>query len=337
MVPQSTVPALALALVALVIQIRQTAAYSCDDWRWSRGRFPTSRFVKRWGIQLKRSPRPCYPVLTPSVPSILVRQAAGGKDHESEGEPRPGMEEAFRQLEALQSLNDDSNDVQMPPSGQATKKIQLDTAADLPPLTNTDVSLEQEIAIYKDMVGELEQNEDVAAYSEILSELGGAPKQVDDTYAQVLLDLGGTPPQLTTQKNSVEQEVFLPTTLKVTDGDDDGVDISTEQFMDRALQEALKEVTVKNPKILGTDAKSVLDNKEIMREIEGIFDQGNEKLMASLEDIRLEQVRSANLEHWPLISQQLDFGFTNRRDGLYCNFGCSSSNVYVPLCFDSKR
>ena len=57
--------------------------------------------------------------------------------------------------------------------------------------------------------------------------------------------------------------------------------------MQDALQEALQQVKVNNPRM----SDSILDDQEIMREIEGIFEQGNEKLMASLEEIRREQVR----------------------------------------------
>jgi hypothetical protein len=50
----------------------------------------------------------------------------------------------------------------------------------------------------------------------------------------------------------------------------------------------MKEVKLNNPSI----AESILDDKEIMKEIEVIFERGNEKLMASLEEIRKEQVRT---------------------------------------------
>jgi len=199
------------------------------------------------------------------------------------------MEEAFRQLEALQSLNEDGEEKTKMPSTDLPKKIRVDDATLPKDAVATPVSPEQEIAVYKDMVGELEQNEEAAAYTDILNELGAKPKQVDgDTYSDVLTDLGGTPPIL--KKDDIsskeEQVVDPPTTLS----DDDSNRVSTEEFMDSALNEALKEVKVHNPKILGTDAQSILDNKEIMKEIEGIFEQGNEKLIASLEEIRLEQV-----------------------------------------------
>ena len=214
----------------------------------------------------------------------------GKNDNDSEEGTRPGMEDAFRQLEALQSLSDDAMEIIAPPAAP-TQKIESDATLLPENRPTTDVSLEQEISVYRDMVGELEQNEDSAAYSEILNDLGAAPKQVDDTYSQVLLDLGGTPSQLIKKNDDVKTDIIPPSVLSPNDDEGEG-NISTEQFMDIALQEALKEVKVNNPKILGTGAQSVLDNEEIMKEIEGIFEQGNEKLLASLEEMRLEQVRS---------------------------------------------
>ena len=206
-------------------------------------------------------------------------------DDDEEASRRPGMEDAFRQLNELESLLDDDDDNKPVPPPKK-KKIDADTTSSLPDDTIKEVSPEQEIKVYRDMVGELEQNEDAEAYSDIMNELGGKPKQVEDTYSQVMSDLGGTPKP---------KEVEPPSTLNLGDGDDgDGVgssasEIDTERFMDSALQEALKEVKVNNPKILGD---SILDNKEIMKEIEDIFEEGNEKLLASLEEIRQEQVRS---------------------------------------------
>jgi hypothetical protein len=60
-----------------------------------------------------------------------------------------------------------------------------------------------------------------------------------------------------------------------------------EEFMNQALDEALKEVKVNKP----SSVDSILDDKEIMQEIGAIFERGNDKLMESLEEMRREQVR----------------------------------------------
>jgi hypothetical protein len=79
----------------------------------------------------------------------------------------------------------------------------------------------------------------------------------------------------------------------------------------------LKEVKVNNPSI----SKSILDDKEIMKEIEVIFERGNEKLMASLEEIRTEQVRTQTT------TDQHYFHFHHRS-----NSHCILFSLQCPLC-----
>ena len=193
------------------------------------------------------------------------------------------MAEAFSQLDALTSLSDDDKPARPPPT---KKKIDADTSNLPDDAKSKEASFEQEMEVYKDMVGELEQNEEAEAYADIMSELGGSMKQTDDTYSQVMSELGGTPkPQ---GKKELEKTAAEPlTTLNVDDSDST---VDTEKFMDSALEEALKEVKVHNPKM----DSSVLDDEEIMKEIEDIFNQGNEKLLASLDEIRREQVRAVD-------------------------------------------
>lgn len=70
---------------------------------------------------------------------------------------------------------------------------------------------------------------------------------------------------------------------------------ATERFMDRAIDEALRDAVRgrgedddAEPMM---DRDTLLDNKEIMGEIEKIFDKANEELLRGIEEIRAEQVR----------------------------------------------
>ena len=65
----------------------------------------------------------------------------------------------------------------------------------------------------------------------------------------------------------------------------------TEIFMEVALDQALKEAQIEAP--TGINKASLLENKEIMKEIAMIFERANEELMDGIEEIRREQVRSA--------------------------------------------
>lgn len=68
-----------------------------------------------------------------------------------------------------------------------------------------------------------------------------------------------------------------------------GVSLSNEQLLDDALKEALNEVQLNNPQL---NERSILNDKEMMQEIEDIFDRGNAQLIEGLDEIRREQVRS---------------------------------------------
>jgi hypothetical protein len=120
---------------------------------------------------------------------------------------------------------------------------------------------EKEVQMYKAMVQDLEQQSEDDLYSNVLADMGGS---------------SGVPKEPASPITSVEVINSEPTVGE------------TEDFMNQALNEAMKEVKLNNPSI----AASILDDKEIMKEIEVIFERGNEKLMASLEEIRQEQVRT---------------------------------------------
>ena len=68
----------------------------------------------------------------------------------------------------------------------------------------------------------------------------------------------------------------------------------TEIFLEVALDQALKEAEIKAQ--IGIDKESLLENKEIMEEIEKIFEKANLELMEGIEEIRREQVRT-NMHH----------------------------------------
>jgi hypothetical protein len=187
---------------------------------------------------------------------IMSAQKDDGADGDDEDAIVPGMADAFRQLGDLDSLGDGE---EAKPASQPIKK---------PTLSSPDESLpsvepappEKEVQMYKAMVQDLEDQSEDDLYSNVLADMGGSA--------------GPKEPQAspTTSVDVIESDTTLG---------------ETDEFMNQALNEAMKEVKLNNPSI----AESILDDKEIMKEIEVIFERGNEKLMASLEEIRQEQVR----------------------------------------------
>ena len=199
---------------------------------------------------------------TKNSPNHRIRRLfAGDNDDMDIG---PGMEDAFKELEALKSLGD-SNLPEEPRKEKDEAFAKAMEGLDLKDIlsqvddegTKSDVSPESELGLYKDMASEL----DVAASEE---ELIAADFKTD---------------------------------LEMADTDGDGVPaIDTKKLMDKAINEALVEAKEQDSNVDVDDAKEAfLDNKEIMSEIEKIFDKANDELLEELEEIREEQVRTATV------------------------------------------
>jgi uncharacterized membrane-anchored protein len=67
-------------------------------------------------------------------------------------------------------------------------------------------------------------------------------------------------------------------------------DRNQDDFMNQALEQAMREIQAEAPGAADL-AHAIRHDKDLMKEIEAIFDNGNNELLASLEDIRKEQVR----------------------------------------------
>jgi hypothetical protein len=210
---------------------------------------------------------------------------AKSPNEDEDAEKALGMAEAFRQLEALDSLDDPEEYVPAPAKIHVVD-VNISSSSSS---SSSSISPEQDFVLYKDMVQELEDNQVAVAYSEVLEELGGSSLQTNDTYSQVITELGGAfvmkqrPKDATIPKtpDTIGDDVNLISPRQTTS------DVTSEQILEDALKEALADVQLNNPRISDT---SILDEKEIMREIEAVFDQGNAKLLESLEEVRREQV-----------------------------------------------
>ena len=167
------------------------------------------------------------------------------------------MEDAFRQLEELESIDDldlaglgaagDSQEERRKKKSDAAfakamEKLDLKDISANPP-----ASPESQVELYKDMAEELSMAE-----------------SEDDLVADL--------------KSDLELDgVVAPS-----------IDAKNEEFVNKAIDEALKDAKEQNADV--GDKEAFLDNKEIMSEIEKIFDRANDQLMEGLEEIRTEQV-----------------------------------------------
>jgi hypothetical protein len=224
-----------------------------------------STSVRAFGVSRQRN-HPRLPLVTPSptsVSSSVLLLAAKRDDEEEDERVGDGMERAFRELDALKSLDDgkpkpkiDDNRKGFAKAMEDLEKEDLNAPPPAPP--------EAEVKLYSDMVTELEGKDEDVLYSDMLSDMGGKAK-AKQVSAPVIEDAS----------------LDVPITSSSEDMD---------AFMNKALKEAVDEARKKTPKELAASAENILDDKEMMKEIEEVFDKANKELLDSLEEIRREQV-----------------------------------------------
>lgn len=205
-----------------------------------------------------------HKILSLRLPHALRRKLSQRKES-GDGGDIPGMADAFRQLDKLGSLDESVAPVPSKPAGSTARGFSAQSKAIRTPPTEP-VTPEKEAQQYTDMVKELESNSNDELYSTVLADMGGRKQR----------SVAGETENTIPAQGSVDTATSVPPS---------GAD--TQAFMDQALAEAMKEVKINNPSM----AASILDDKEIMKEIEAIFERGNDKLLQNLEEIRKEQVR----------------------------------------------
>ena len=201
-------------------------------------------------------------------------------DDDDDDTRAPGMEEAFRELDNLvESKGEDAGQASTttPPSSpiSADKDVVPDTT------TTQALTPEREAGMYTKLMEDLEVTDDDELYSDVMAELGGDSSE-------------GRKPAPASSSSSMQSLVDSTTTAGGTNMASSKADM--DKFMDEALSEALKEVKLKSSESLSSE--SILNDDKIMKEIEAIFDRGNEQLMESLEEIRQEQVRQNICIFW---------------------------------------
>mmetsp|Transcript_16367 Transcript_16367/g.21419 ORF Transcript_16367/g.21419 Transcript_16367/m.21419 type:complete len:354 (+) Transcript_16367:110-1171(+) len=184
------------------------------------------------------------------------------KKQDDDGDLPPGMMDAFKKLESLDALGDGRKLAGDTPQ----KKISGDKVA--VPAEETKISAEKEVQMYSKMMQDLESTDDDDLYSDVMSEMGG------EAQKKSIL----SPPKPSPSKADNLTDDVVPAQPSKEQMD---------RFMDDAFSEALEEVKLKSTDSLS--AESILNDKEIMKEIEAIFDRGSEELAQSLEQMRKEQ------------------------------------------------
>lgn len=183
------------------------------------------------------------------------------------------MEDAFRELDALGKSSLDKKD-----GLKSTVKLDDDARAALKSDAEANTkSLEKEAQLFTSMLEDSDQD----AYGDVMKDLGGTAKEMpasvvdsDSDSGRQIIDIVENTDDVNAPKSPLPKSEEDP-----------------EQFMNQAIQEALDEARTMSPSDSAGKkmSDSILDDEEIMKEIEEIFEKGNEKLLASLDEIRQEQ------------------------------------------------
>lgn len=227
-------------------------------------------------------------------------------EEENNEDERTGMNDAFKSLDGLSALDfGDLLEERKPTTTniQAAddvlkniKQGSASTSGNCNSDSSGSNSDAEEIKLYKEIYQELESDGEGGIYDNIMDEMtgsssssssssiGGRSSSDDNTKSastdrqKVLIDADGI------GSLSKEDDETLLTAVEISQ--------DTDEFMKRALEEAISEVQLKeiseNKDISLPD--NIFNDKEMMKEINAIFDRANEKLMKDIAEIKKEQV-----------------------------------------------
>jgi hypothetical protein len=162
------------------------------------------------------------------------------------------MERAFAKLNDLDSIDADF---------EINNKIMEDVMKGVD-LQMESPSAEEELKLYRELYNDLDQDDDallevVKKEIEIQATIAGCVESTDEQ---------------------------LPTMIRL-DNADIADDAASNEFLNQALEQAMREIQPR-----GELSQMIRQDKDLMKEIEAIFDKGNDQLLANLEEIRNEQV-----------------------------------------------
>lgn len=277
----------------------------------------------RDGIQGRA--RSFHPAATITTALSLGADANDGVDKDDEddadsllNDQREGMADAFA---ALDSLSADDFDDLRPLS--ATRDADAGGTGEFNPQEaklfmemQAELSTRGDDGVYDDILGDLTgdgdgpaapksylntEEEDVTSLGQALDEAADLLVAEDDATSSILDDADGLGSVESSADNAAEA------TLTTADVSNDILtqeiepSLSIEDFMTSAMQEAVSEIEA-SPEMssvtggagdIAKTAEQLLEDEELRREIESIFDKAGEKLRLEIEAMRKEQVSTS--------------------------------------------
>lgn len=128
-------------------------------------------------------------------------------------------------------------------------------------------STEEELKLYRELYNDLDQDND-ALLEAVKKEI-----EIQATIARSEPSTEEQPPTMIRQLN--------------TDNSNNADNLASSDFLQQAMEQAMREI---QPRVPGELSQTIRQDKDLMKEIEAIFDKGNDQLLANLEEIRREQV-----------------------------------------------
>ena len=215
--------------------------------------------------------------------------AKSPKDEDDEDDKRQGMNKAFDELNTLSEL-DLSDESELDKALEQRKNISSSSSSSSSSTTITEAP-EEELKLYGEMYAELNDKGEDQLYDDVLSELTGVDSssepKTDKDEAEEKMKKSDRP---SSKIKDVEEDEIVETYEDVDNIGGIFTEEDQSEFMDRAIKEAMAEAKEAAP---GQLSDSILNDKEMMKEIEKVFDEANKKLLASVEDIRKEQSEMA--------------------------------------------
>ncbi|KAL3795271.1 hypothetical protein HJC23_008356 [Cyclotella cryptica] len=225
------------------------------------------------------------------IPSHWIRALAlSSNGHDSDppaSDQREGMADAFAAFDSLTSddLIDDGHSASSPESSSSGDKV-IDLSDSSLLIDVQDIEEEDQVQkeIYSDMLADVPDysgDVDQTATKEAIAQL---QKVLDDAVARdtaktaVLNDVDGI-------GNNIEKQGL--TTADITRdilNQEIEPSLSMQDFMSSAVQEAMTEIEGEAP-----NARSLMEDSELRKEIEEIFDRAAEKLKSEVEEMKREQ------------------------------------------------
>ena len=233
------------------------------------------------------------------ITTLTATNSDDNEDDSFQNDQREGMADAFSSLDGLTA--DDFDDLRPLSSTAATD------------ITSSSVDMEESAKIFMEMQSELSIKGEGGVYDDILGDLSNpninssdrgevtSLGQALDDAVDVLNDADGL--------GTTAVEPPLTTTADVmTDvlTQDINPSMSMDEFMSSAIQEAVEAVSDIDEESAGVVSSSgepgrtsdiaktteqLLEDEELRREIESIFDKAGDKLLLEVEAMKKEQVR----------------------------------------------